>query len=334
MSIYGVLCRRSEVRCTRMNRVEEFVGNKQIYLDINSDIDKIQPIAHALSSKLRLKIIHLIGRRSMSVNELAQALGEPLSTISLNLSVLEKAGLVYTEAQSGVRGILKLCSRMSDRITVNLVTSIERPHYIGEMAMPIGCYSAAGDIHPTCGLASRGGTIGVEDNPLVFFLPERFDAQLIWFRQGYLEYTFPTLPLRGVALESMEVSFEACSEAMNYRNDWESDISLWINSRLIGSWHSPGDFGGRRGVLNPEWWSDNATQFGHLKTWRIDEAGSFLDNDRVSDAALKDLRLQESDFFTLRVGVSPDAQHVGGMNLFGAGFGDYPQHIVVRYAYH
>lgn len=317
-----------------MNRAEDYIGNKQICLDINGEIDRIYPIAHALSSKLRLKIIYLIGKKSMNVNELAQALDEPLSTISLNLAVLEKAGLVYMEAQSGVRGTMKLCSRKSDRVSINLVTRNDRPRYSGEMTMPIGCYSAAGDIRPTCGLASREHTIGVEDNPLVFFLPERFGAQLIWFRQGYLEYIFPTLPLRGVALESLEVSFEACSEAMNYRNEWESDISLWINRCLIGTWHSPGDFGGRRGVLNPDWWSDNASQFGHLKTWRVDETGSFLDDDRVSNATLQDLNLSEGEFFTLRVGVAPDAQHVGGMNLFGAGFGDYSQDIVVRYAYH
>lgn len=317
-----------------MNRSDDFIGNKQVHLDINGEMEKIQPVAHALSSMLRLKIIHLIGRRSMSVNELAQALGEPLSTISLNVSVLEKAGLVYTEAQSGVRGTMKLCSRMTDRIAINLVTNDERPRNTGEMAMPIGCYTAAGHIRPTCGLATRAGTIGVEDNPLVFYLPERFDAQLIWLRQGYLEYTFATLPLRGVALESLEVSFEACSEAMNFRNEWESDISVWLNHRLIGTWRSPGDFGGRRGVLNPDWWSDNATQFGHLKTWRVDEAGSFLDGARVSDTALADVGLQEGEFFTLRIGVAPDAQRIGGMNLFGAGFGDYPQHIVIRYAYH
>ena len=114
-----------------MNRVEDYIGNKQIHLDINSEMDKIYPIAHALSSKLRLKIIHLIGRHSMSVNELAQALNEPLSTISLNVSVLEKVGLIYTEAQSGVRGMMKLCSRMTDRITLNLIATDIRPSYTG-----------------------------------------------------------------------------------------------------------------------------------------------------------------------------------------------------------
>lgn len=174
----------------------------------------------------------------------------------------------------------------------------------------------------------------MEDHPSAFFLPGRFDAQLIWFKQGYLEYLFPTMPLLNVAVDFIEVSFEACSKAMNYRNEWKSDISLWINDHLIGCWQSPGDFGGRRGLLNPDWWSDSATQFGHLKTWRIDETGSYLDHARVSNKKLSELRLTERDFFTLRLGVQPDAQHVGGVNLFGAGFGDYPQHIVLKYAHH
>lgn len=317
-----------------MNRVEDYIGNKQLHLDINSQMDEIQPIAHALSSKLRLQIIHLIGRRSMNVNELAQALDVPLSTISLNVAVLEKVGLIFTEAQSGVRGTMKLCSRMTDRLTLNLVASEMRPEYVGEIRMPIGCYTAANYIKPTCGLASREGQIGVEDNPLTFYLPERFGAQLIWFRQGYLTYAFPTMQFRGVALESVEISFEACSEAMNYRNEWESNISMQINGLDIGSWLSPGDFGGRRGVLNPDWWSDISSQYGHLKTWRIDETGSYLDLARISDVKLSDLKLQEGDHFTMRVGVWPNARHVGGMNLFGEGFGDYPQPIVLKYAYH
>ena len=37
-----------------MNRADEFVGNKQVHLDINSEMEKIQPVAHALSSVLRL----------------------------------------------------------------------------------------------------------------------------------------------------------------------------------------------------------------------------------------------------------------------------------------
>ncbi len=312
----------------------EITGNKQLHLDINSDIGRIQPIAHALSSELRLKIIHALGKRSMNVGELSQALEVPLSTVSMNVAVLENVGLVASEVQAGVRGTMKLCSRMTDLMTINLIAQEQRAHHVGEISMPIGCFTGAGDIKPTCGLVAVDGPIGTPDDPLTFFLAERFAAQLIWFRQGYLEYKFPTLPLKHVLLESIEISFEACSEAINYRPEWPSDISLFINGVRIGTWLSPGDFGGRRGLNNPDWWSDICSQFGHLLTWRIDDTGSFVDHMHASDVRLSQLSLQSGDHFTLRVGVEPTARHVGGMNLFGRGFGDFRQDILVRYSYH
>jgi predicted transcriptional regulator len=313
---------------------DDITGNKQVHLDINTDIERIHTIAHALSSELRLEIIHILVNRSMNVNELAQALDVPLSTISMNLAVLEKVGLIGSESQAGVRGTMKLCIRLTDLMTVNLVAQEQRPHYVDQMTMPIGCFSEAGDIKPTCGLADHDGFIGVQDNPLAFYLPGRFGAQLIWMRQGYLEYRFPTMPMKGILLEAVEISFEACSEAINYRPEWPSDISLFINGVRVGSWLSAGDFGGRRGLLNPDWWSDSSTQFGHLVTWRIDNEGSFIDHMRASDVKLEQLGIQSGDHFTMRLGVEPTAPHVGGMNLFGRSFGDYQQDIVIRYAHH
>ena len=313
---------------------DDITSDKQLHLDINTDIGRIYPVAHALSSELRLQIIHTLGNRSMNVNELAQTLDVPLSTLSMNVAVLEKVGLIGSETQAGVRGTMKLCSRLTDLLAVSLVAQEQRPHFVDQMVMPIGCFSEVGDIKPTCGLASREGFIGIQDNPLAFYLPDRFSAQLIWMRQGYLEYRFPTMPLKGILLEAVEISFEACSEAINYRPEWPSDISLFINGVKVGSWLSPGDFGGRRGLLNPEWWSDGSTQFGHLVTWRIDGTGSFLGHMRVSDVRLEQLNIQAGDHFTMRLGVEPDAPHVGGMNLFGRGFGDYQQDIVIRYAHH
>jgi len=309
------------------------VGNKHMHLDINGPLGKIHPIVHALSSELRLQIIRRLGARSMNVGELSAALDVPMSTVSLNLSVLEKAGLVNGEAQAGARGTMKLCSRMTDLITINLAIAEDRPNYVGEVRMPVGYYSMAGEIRPTCGLAGPERIIGGYDNPMAFFLPEHFGAQLIWFREGFLEYCFPTMPFYGILLTSIEISFEACSEAVNYRPEWPSDISMAINGVKIGSWLSPGDLGGRRGLLNPKWWSDSSTQFGHLVTWRVDEEGSYVDHARISDVKLSDLRLDVGNHFTLRIGVDASAAHVGGMNLFGSEFGDFKQDILLRYTY-
>ena len=101
------------------------------------------------------------------------------------------------------------------------------------------------------------------DETAVFYLPEHSEAQLIWFTQGYLEYRVNRSLLREAgSMENVEISFEACSEAQGYNNDWPSDITLWINRREVGTFTSAGDFGGTRGAQNPAWWSDTMTQYG------------------------------------------------------------------------
>lgn len=49
-------------------------------------------------------------------------------------------------------------------------------------------------------------------------------------------------------------AIEICSEAPNHKDDWPSDITVWINNHEVGTWTSPSDFGGERGVLTPAWW--------------------------------------------------------------------------------
>ena len=91
--------------------------NLELTLD---NIEQIQPIAHALSTTLRLKILQLIQGRGMSVNELARALDVPPSTVALNVQVLENAGLIRCDTQPGVRGKLKICDRRLDKIAIRL----------------------------------------------------------------------------------------------------------------------------------------------------------------------------------------------------------------------
>ena len=45
---------------------------------------------------------------------------------------------------------------------------------------------------------------------------------------------------------------------------------------------------------------------------------------------LSQLHLGENDYFTIRIGIKPDAENVGGFNIFGEKFGDYEQAINVR----
>lgn len=297
--------------------------------------DTLYTVARALASPVRISIMRALGRRSMSVGELAEMLDVPMSTTALSVKILEEAGLIVSESQPGMRGAMKLCSRKTAFLSINLVPNEGQNDSALTMTMPIGGYCLAENIKTTCGLVNENGTIGEVDDPRSFYTTDRFGAQLLWFRQGALEYRF-SVPrhTEDIVFDWMEVSFEACSEAPMYRDPWPSDISVSVNGKRLGIWTSPCDCGGRRGRLTPEWWSMLSTQYGFLKTWRVDESGSFLENQRISNITIADLGLDGADYISVRIEVPENAENVGGLNLFGEKFGDYAQPLVLRMGYH
>ncbi|HPF86627.1 MAG TPA: helix-turn-helix domain-containing protein [Candidatus Limiplasma sp.] len=291
-------------------------------------------VARALSAPTRVDVMCVLGKSSMNVGEIASRLNLPMSTAALAVKVLEEAGLIRSEMQPGQRGAMKICSRRLDSFSVRLepAWNVSNSSIIS-LEMPIGGYSKAGSIKTTCGLASEQTYIGEIDNAASFYLPQRFGAQIIWFRQGYLEYDFSLLFMKRIIVNWIEVSFEICSEAPMYRDPWKSDIAVSINGQRLGMWTCPCDCGGRHGKNTPGWWSDSSTQYGFLKTWRVDANGSYLENMPISDVTLASLQLESKDHISVRIEVPADAQNVGGLNLFGEKFGDYTQPIVMRVGY-
>ncbi|HXF62641.1 MAG TPA: helix-turn-helix domain-containing protein [Caldilineaceae bacterium] len=286
----------------------------------------------ALGSTQRLRILAYLQDRVANVTEIAEALAMPLSTTVLHLSTLERAGLVRVETVAASRGVQKLCARIFDMIVV--VLPQQRPLWGKTIShqMPVGAYSDC-QITPTCGLAGSTGIIGLLDDPASFYEPARLQAQLIWFHSGYVEYRFPLRLSPELAVTSLQISAELCSEAPLHHDEWPSDIYLEINGRRLGVWTAPGDFGDRRGNLTPEWWEDWNSQYGLLKVWRVDADGSWLDDAPLSDVRLSDLALDQQPFVRVRFGVDPQGEHVGGVNLFGRGFGNYPQDILFQVHY-
>lgn len=305
---------------------------KEINLNYE-DKDKMLRILKALGNATRINILELLNESSLNVNELAEKLNIPVSTAALNIKILEDAGLVFTELQPGIRGSMKLSSRVCDRINFELYNSqrnnLDNTTFIN---MPIGNYTNC-KVAPTCGLVSEKSSIGIDDDPSSFFLPERTSAQLLWFYEGFVEYRFPNSVLRNGTAKLLELSFEACSEAPFYRNNWPSDITLWVNDIEIGTWTSPGDLGGRRGKFNPHWWPDSLNQYGLLKNWRVDHKGTFLDENQISGVTLDQLRIDRDCFISVKIGIKEDAKNKGGVSLFGEHFGDYPQNINMRVDY-
>jgi predicted transcriptional regulator len=299
-------------------------------LTINES-DRLIKVAHALASEIRISIIKLLNFQKMNILEIAEKLELPVSTIASNIKVLEVSGLIKTEIQSATRGKMKVCSRNFDDIhmVLNMNIGHNDPKHYYELEMPIGHYVDC-EITPTCGIINQNG---VEDDLSLFYHPDRISAQLIWLRQGFLEYRFPMSISSGAAIQSLQFSMELCSEAPNYDHNWPSDITVWVNGKEICTWTCPGDFGDRRGKLNPSWLRDNHTQYGLLKNWKVDDTGSYLDDVKVSSVTLGDIDIYQQKFIQLKVGVKSDAVNVGGINLFGKGFGDYEQDILMRIIY-
>ncbi|MNV73098.1 hypothetical protein D3C71_1662290 [compost metagenome] len=154
-------------------------------------------------------------------------------------------------------------------------------------------------------------------------------AKLLWFGRGFVEYRVPNYMLQGQTLEEIEISLEIGSEAPGIAANWPSDIHFYVNDILLGYWTSPGDSGDGRGQLTPAWWSDYTNQYGWLKVLRITEEGTYLDGQQLSTVAIQDLPISRNEW-TLRLEVPEDAEHIGGLTLYGEGFGNYDQDIRFR----
>ena len=55
-----------------------------------------------------------------------------------------------------------------------------------------------------------------------------------------------------------------------------------------------------------------------------------MDAARLSDVTLGQLDLASHHSIRLRIGIDEEAKHPGGVNIFGRGFGNYDQDILMR----
>jgi predicted transcriptional regulator len=150
-------------------------------------------------------------------------------------------------------------------------------------------------------------------------------------REGFRGVQVPQQQsLQGKRGKKIEVTAELSSETPGTNPTLLSDITMWIDDVEIGNWTSPGDFGDKRGTLAPLWWKLEGSQYGLLKQWSVTREGSFVDGVMVSRVALTDLKLPEHHSIRVRIGVKETAEHPGGMNLFGRGFGNHDQDVILR----
>ncbi|RPJ08617.1 MAG: ArsR family transcriptional regulator, partial [Spirochaetaceae bacterium] len=287
------------------------------------EAEKSLDIISALNSETRLQILKLLNGKKLSINNIAEILGIPQSTASTNITILEKAGLVSIESAAGIRGAQKLCQAIYDEIAFEMPNLEKKVQdNIIEVMMPIGLYTDH-EIVPPCGMCSTDEIIGYLDSSDTFLNPKRAVAGLLWFGRGFVEYKFPNNIPAKTELEKLELTMELSSEVPGTNKDWPSDITVWINRIEIGTWTSPGDFGDVRGKLTPPWWKLAGSQYGLLKQWGVTPKGTFVDGVKVSEITLEDLALSGHTSIKVKIGIKDDSRNIGGVNIFGRGFGNY-----------
>lgn len=297
-----------------------------------TNLDEGLELFKALGSEVRMQILNiLLDNDQMSMNQLASELNISNGALTGHIKKLEECGLITTANDSSGHGNQKMCSLIQDRIIVDIEASVDNTN-IFNTEIKVGQFSSH-DVCPTCGMATRQSVIGSLDDIRYFDHPDRFNADIMWFTKGYVEYIIPNLIPHNQKITQISVSTEISSEAPGVDSNWPSDISFYLNDTLLGIWTSPGDYGDVCGMFTPEWWPTNWNQYGLLKLLVINRKGTFIDGLKISDVTINTLDLDYKSSLHLKIAVEENAAHVGGITLFGKGFGNYDQDIKVAINY-
>lgn len=289
-------------------------------------------IFDALNSDARIAILEMImEHKELNLDYFAKKLNISNSAITMHIKKLAESGLIKIKTASGVRGSKKICYLNCEKLIVDFENEI-KPANVYSFELNIGHFSNY-SILPTCGLATSERIIGEFDDTRYFSFPERYDAALIWFASGYLEYKIPNNLKPGEVVKELQLSMEIASEAPGFSNYYPSDIYFSVNGVKLGFWTSPGEFNDRKGMLTPSWWFDNLGQYGKLKMLSINSMGSFIDGIKISDVKIDALNIMYNSAISFEISAPATANNAGGLTIFGKGFGDYNSGIDVKMLY-
>lgn len=313
--------------------MEQTKPTKKIVLSLDNtdDHEHIVKISHALSAAERVRIMQAVLNGQKSLSALSMDLDLPISSVSRHVDVLEQAGLIDVRYQAGVKGHTKVCSAALLNYSVNFrkKKKDEAKDPPISVELPVGMFSHC-HINAPCGMAGATAHIETFDDPNVFFSPQRINAECLWFDWGSLAYNFPAKPLLHHRCREISFSFEISSNTVYFNESWPSDVTVTVNKTEVLTFTSPGDFGGRRGRFTPEYWPLASSQYGLLKKITVNSSGVYLDGAFIhNNVRFDDLDLYNGNAVSLKIAVKKNAEHRGGVNLFGKNFGDHPQAIVM-----
>ncbi len=284
----------------------------------------------AFASETRLKIIHLLLHDSMNIKEISQKLNLSSAIISKHISILREQKIIYVKEEENKAGAPKLCTLVFQDYVLHFPNVHQMADLkIKEYDISIGNYYNY-DVLPDCGLATtKGNILGHSNEPKYFRSLEDHSIGILWFTQGWLEYVIPSFFIDANTINSIEISLElsscASKKITGLRSDYKSDIYFYFNDVEIAKWTSPGDFTQEKGEYTPDFWV--LSQHGILKTLAITKRGTFIDHIKVSDVNIFDLKLDSDKENKFRISAPKNTENSGGLNLFGASFGNHNQGI-------
>ncbi len=295
-------------------------------------LDEGLELFKALGSDIRVEIIKILIKESgMNMNELASRLKITNGALTSHIRKLEECGIVTVAAEASGHGNQKVCSVNLDKILID-IQDAPKDENVYTSDIKVGLFNNF-EVYPTCGLASNKKIIGEVDDTRYFSHPERYEADILWFTRGYVEYAIPNFIPFNQRIDEICISAELSSEAPGVNNVWPSDIYFYLNDTLLGTWVSPGDFGDVKGIFTPDWWFPNWNQYGMLKMLVINHKGTYIDGLKISDVTIDQFGFTSKSTIKFKLEVPETAEHVGGLTIFGKGFGNYNQDINVKIAY-
>ncbi|WP_313467462.1 ArsR family transcriptional regulator [Carnobacterium sp.] len=289
-------------------------------------------VFQALSSDTRLKMIHFIGNQKKSVGEIADNLQISKAITTRHVQQMEDCGLLGSERGVGKNHNRKMVFLKVDDIHISFPEKVYPEFQLHSTDLKIGHFTDF-SVKPTCGLATEKEVVGKSDDPKYFLDTNRVDAALLWFSEGFVEYKIPNLLREDELPEMLEISFEIASEFPVSNNIWPSDISIFVNDIKVATYTVPGNFSDIRGRYTPGWWNDRFSQYGLLKHIRINKLDTGIDGEKYSPVTIDDLHLQDHSLLKLRFEVEENAKNKGGLTLFGQGFGNHDQNILINTYY-
>lgn len=298
------------------------------------NLDDSLPFFKAMSSTIRIQILKILAsEKEINLNELARRIGVTNGAITPHIRLLEETGIIDTKTMVAKHGTQKICSLRVEKYVIH-IGHVEREYNQNSFSveLPPGHYVDY-DVTPTCGIATAERIIGVYDMPIYFSDTEHFQAQIVWFTTGFVEYEIPNYLPEQATLKEILFQAELGSEAVAFNNDYKSDIHFYINGLFIGIWQSPGDFGGVKGFYNPDWWVPSMNQYGILMEFRVNKEGTFIEGNKYSDLTVDQLNIRPGSRIRMRLAVPEGLPDSRGLTIYGRGFGNYNSGMMIRLNY-